>query len=68
MMKESDNLYAESMYYQIAASTGNKWASAKSARNVERQLIRKIDSIRQDINWLTARDFRSIIISVPNWR
>ena len=30
-MKESDNLYAESMYYQIAASTGNKWASAKSA-------------------------------------
>lgn len=42
MMKDSDNLYAESMYYQIAASTGNRSASAKSARNVERQLIRKI--------------------------
>ena len=42
MMKESDNLYAESMYYQIAASTGNRPASAKSARNVERQLIRKV--------------------------
>ena len=42
MMKESDNLYAESMYYQIAASTGNRPASAKSARSVERQLIRKI--------------------------
>lgn len=42
MMKESDNLYAESMYYQIAASTGNRPASAKSARNVERQLIRKL--------------------------
>lgn len=42
MMKESDNLYAESMYYQIAASTGNHPASAKSARNVERQLIRKV--------------------------
>ena len=42
MMKESDNLYAECMYYQIAASTGNRPASAKSARNVERQLIRKI--------------------------
>ena len=42
MMKESDNLYAESMYYQIASSTGNHPASAKSARNVERQLIRKI--------------------------
>lgn len=42
MMKESDNLYAESMYYQIAASTGNRPASAKSARSVERQLIRKL--------------------------
>ena len=39
MMKESDNLYAESMYYQIAASTGNRPASAKSARSVERQFI-----------------------------
>jgi D-alanyl-D-alanine carboxypeptidase/D-alanyl-D-alanine-endopeptidase (penicillin-binding protein 4) len=42
MMKESDNLYAESMYYQIAASTGNRPASARSARSVERQLISKI--------------------------
>lgn len=42
MMKESDNLYAECMYYQIAASTGNRPASAKSARSVERQLINKL--------------------------
>lgn len=42
MMKESDNLYAECMYYQIASSTGNRPASAKSARNVERQLINKL--------------------------
>ena len=42
MMKDSDNLYAESMYYQIASSTGNRPASAKSARSVERQLIKKI--------------------------
>ncbi len=42
MMKDSDNLYAESMYYQIASSTGNLPASAKSARNVQRQLVRKI--------------------------
>lgn len=42
MMKDSDNLYAESMYYQIASSTGNRPASAKSARNVQRQLVRKI--------------------------
>ena len=42
MMKESDNLYAESMYYQIAASTGNRPASAKSAKGVERKLIGKL--------------------------
>ena len=42
MMKDSDNLYAESMYYQIAASTGNHPANAKNARSVERQLIRKV--------------------------
>ena len=42
MMKESDNLYAESMFYQIAASTGNRPASARSARSVVNKLIRKI--------------------------
>lgn len=42
MLKESDNLYAESMFYQIAASTGNRPATAKSAKAVERQLINKL--------------------------
>lgn len=42
MLKQSDNLYAESMYYQIAASTGNRPATAKSAREVQRQLIDKL--------------------------
>jgi len=42
MMKESDNLYAESMFYQIAASTGNRPASSKSARNVEKKLVNKV--------------------------
>lgn len=42
MLKQSDNLYAESMYYQIAASTGNRPATAKSARAVEQQLIDKL--------------------------
>ena len=42
MMKESDNLYAESMFYQIAASTGNHPASARSARSVVNKLIRKV--------------------------
>lgn len=42
MLKESDNLYAESMFYQIAASTGNHPATAKSARAVIRQLVGKL--------------------------
>lgn len=42
MLKESDNLYAEAMFYQIAASTGNRPATAKSARAVIRQLVDKL--------------------------
>ncbi len=42
MLKESDNLYAESMFYQIAASTGNHPATAKSARAVVNRLISKL--------------------------
>ncbi len=42
MMKESDNLYAESMFYQIAASTGNRPASAKDARSVIKRLVEKV--------------------------
>lgn len=42
MMKKSDNLYAESMFYQIAASTGNRPATSKSARSVIQQLVNKV--------------------------
>ena len=42
MLKESDNLYAESMFYQLAASTGNRPASATSARTVIKRLIAKV--------------------------
>ena len=42
MMKESDNLYAESVYYQIAASGGVKRASAANARNWERKLVTRL--------------------------
>lgn len=42
MMKESDNLYAESMYYQIAASAGTRPATARDARYIEQLLIKKI--------------------------
>ena len=42
MLKESDNLYAESMFYQLAASTGVQRASAKNARSVIEKLISKI--------------------------
>ena len=33
MMKESDNLYAESMFYQLAARSGVPYASARQALN-----------------------------------
>ena len=42
MMKESDNLYAEAMLYQIAASTGNRPATAKHARTLMQQLVKRI--------------------------
>ena len=42
MLKESDNLYAESMFYQIAASGGIKHASAANARTHIKKLISKI--------------------------
>lgn len=42
MMKDSNNLYAESLFYQIAASTGNRPANARHARHVEERLIAKV--------------------------
>ncbi len=42
MLKESDNLYAESMFYQLAASTGNRRATAKDAATVIGRLINKV--------------------------
>ena len=42
MLKESDNLYAESMLYQIAASGNVKHASAANARTHIKKLISKI--------------------------
>lgn len=42
MLKESDNLYAESMFYQIGAASGNLPATAHSARSVMNRLIKKV--------------------------
>ena len=42
MMKNSDNLYAESMFYQLAASTGNRPATAKLGRELINRLIQKL--------------------------
>lgn len=42
MMKESDNLFAESMFYRIAAHSGLKYASAKQACEVIHDLIRRL--------------------------
>jgi len=42
MMKVSDNFFAEAMFYQIAASAGKRPARASAARQVVRQLIRRL--------------------------
>ena len=42
MLKESDNLYAESMLYQVAASGGVKRASAANARTHIKKLVNKL--------------------------
>lgn len=42
MMKDSDNLYAESMFYQIAAAAGGSPAKASHARAAIRKLISRL--------------------------
>ena len=42
MLNESDNLYAESLFYQLAASGGARPASARHARQYIRRLIDKV--------------------------
>ena len=41
MMKESDNLYAESMFFQIAATVGKRPATAAHARQVIKSTVTK---------------------------
>lgn len=41
MMKRSDNLHAESVFYQLAKSTGVKRASARQGRQVVNQVMRE---------------------------
>ena len=42
MMKDSDNLFAEALYYQIAASKGMRFATAADAQKIELALLKKI--------------------------
>lgn len=42
MMKDSDNLYAEALFYQLAASSGEQPASAKQARSLIKRLLKKV--------------------------
>ena len=42
MMKDSDNLYAECLYYQLAASFGHRPARAAHARAMEKQLVNRL--------------------------
>ena len=50
MMKVSDNLYAESMFYQLAANGGTRWAGAKTARQYENALFSRIGLNPRDYN------------------
>ena len=50
MMKVSDNLYAESMFYQLAANGGTRWVSAKTARQYENDLFSRIGLNPRDYN------------------
>jgi D-alanyl-D-alanine carboxypeptidase/D-alanyl-D-alanine-endopeptidase (penicillin-binding protein 4) len=42
MLKDSDNFYAESMFYQTAASTGHRPATADDARTLTKQFIKRL--------------------------
>jgi len=42
MMKESDNLYAEATFFQLAAAEGQRPAKAKSGTNAVKKLIQKV--------------------------
>ena len=42
MMKESDNLYAEALFYQLAAAGGNRPAKAVYARRQIEELIQRV--------------------------
>lgn len=42
MLKESDNLYAESMFYQLGAAAGHQPSTAKNSAAVIGRLIRKV--------------------------
>ena len=50
MMKQSDNLYAESMFYQLAANGGTRWASTKMARQYENALFSRLGLNPRDYN------------------
>ena len=42
MLKDSDNFYAESMFYQTAASSGHRPAKASDARTLTKQFIKRL--------------------------
>ena len=42
MMKQSDNIYAECLFYQTAATTGKKNAGRKEAAQRTEELLKKI--------------------------
>ena len=56
MMKESNNLYAESVFYQLAIKTGHRPATAKEARKQVRDAMLRAGLLPQQ--WLVALQLR----------
>lgn len=50
MLKVSDNLYAEALFYQMAASTGNHWVTAKQGKAIVNSLYKKVGLNPQNYN------------------
>ena len=69
MMKRSDNLFAESMFYQIAAAGRARWAKAQHARAEIKQLVKRIgmnpsDCIIADGSGLSLYNYLSAELEV----
>jgi D-alanyl-D-alanine carboxypeptidase/D-alanyl-D-alanine-endopeptidase (penicillin-binding protein 4) len=56
MMKESDNLYAECVYYHLAVCYGRKPAQAIHARTLEKQLVKHLGLKSNNYSFADSRE------------